>query len=100
MSTMRLPALAGRGIVLELDPEAPDALLGLDEGAADVMIPDDAQFEGNSGFPRVAMAAGTPESGTGTITSAGTGASRANCSPKPFRTHKHNARRGWSQAAK
>ncbi len=40
--------------MLELDAELPDALLGLDEGAADIVIADDAVFEGQSGFLRVA----------------------------------------------
>ena len=39
------------GAVLELDAELPDALLGLDEGAAHIMIADDAVFEGKPRIP-------------------------------------------------
>ena len=48
-STMRVAADdAGVGGVLEFDAELADALLGLDEGAADVVIADDAELEGHA----------------------------------------------------
>ena len=80
ISTIALAADdAGVGRMLELDAELADALLGLDEGAADVVIADDAEFERNAALLAKPMAAGTPESGIGTMTSASAGASRASC---------------------
>ncbi len=39
--------------MLELDAELADALLGLDEGAADVVVADDAEFERNFALRRI-----------------------------------------------
>ena len=44
--------------MLELDAELADALLGLDEGAADVVVADDAELEGNAALLRVADGGG------------------------------------------
>src|SRR5262249_59673483 len=41
------------GAVLQLHAELPDTLLWLDEGAADIVIPDDAIFEGQAGDLRI-----------------------------------------------
>ena len=80
ISTIALAADdAGVGRVLELDAERADALLGLDEGAADVVVADDAELERHARFLREADGGGTPESGIGTMTSASAGASRASC---------------------
>ena len=38
--------------MLELDAELADALLGLDEGAADVVVADDAELEGDAALLR------------------------------------------------
>ena len=49
---------AGVGGVLELDAELADALLGLDEGAADVVVADDAELEGDAALLGVADGGG------------------------------------------
>jgi hypothetical protein len=80
-STMRLPATTARlALCLSRTPSA-DLLGRLDEGAADIVVADDAELEGDAGGLREAERAGTPESGTGTTTSASTGASRGEFAP-------------------
>ena len=49
---------AGVGRVLELDAELADALLGLDEGAADVVVADDAELERDAALLRIADGGG------------------------------------------
>ena len=68
-------------IQLQLDAEVADRLRGLDERAADVVIANQPMPERNARFGRVAKAAATPESGTGTTMSASTGYSRASSRP-------------------
>src|SRR6186997_2618949 len=46
------------GAVLQLHAELPDALFGLDEGAADVVVADDAVFEGQARHLRIANGRG------------------------------------------
>ena len=53
---------AGIGRMLELDAERADALLRLDEGAADVVVADDAELEGDVGFLRKADGRGDARS--------------------------------------
>ncbi len=48
------PDLRLVGAVLQLDAKLTDALLGLDEGAADIVVTDDAELEGDTGFLRIA----------------------------------------------
>ena len=58
-STTRLSCNHGAvGIVLELDAERADGLGGLDEGAAHIVIADDAEFEGNAGLLGIAQGGG------------------------------------------
>jgi len=68
-------------VQLEADAEVADALLGLDEGTADVVVADEAEAEADAAFFAYPRAAVTPESGTGTTTSAGTPDSRASWRP-------------------
>ena len=66
ISTMRLPLTCALvGAVLELHAELADALLGLDEGAADIVIADDAVFEGDAGALRIADGRGHAGIGNG-----------------------------------
>ena len=42
------------GVELYLDSEVADRLLGFNEGPADIVIPDQAEFQGNSAFLGIA----------------------------------------------
>lgn len=69
------------GGMFHLDAQVTDLVGRLDEGAAHVVVADDAQFERIPLSAAKPMAEGTPESGTGTITSASTPLSRASSTP-------------------
>src|SRR5215831_19879958 len=58
------------GAVFEANPELTDLLARLDEGAADIVVADDAELIGNARLLGVADGRRTPESGTGITTSA------------------------------
>ena len=45
---------AAVGVVLQLDAHVADRIAGLDEGAADIVVADDAELEGNAGLLREA----------------------------------------------
>ena len=51
------------GIVLQLHAQVADLVTGLDEGAADIMAADDAQFKGNAALLGIADGAGHPAVG-------------------------------------
>ena len=53
------------GVELELDAEVADALFGLDEGAADVVVADESEAEGDAGFGGVAHGGGDAGVGDG-----------------------------------
>ena len=69
LSSMRTIALAaddaGVGRMLELDAELANALLGLDEGAPDVVIADDAELERQTRLACVADGRGHARVGNG-----------------------------------
>ena len=73
-------------LCLSLHAHVADAIAGLDEGAADIVVADDAEFEGMPAACAKPIAAGVPESGTGTTMSASTGLSRASSAPMRLRT--------------
>ncbi len=55
MRTIRLPATtAAVGVVLQPHAEFADRLCRLDEGAPDIMVADDAEFERDAGGLRIA----------------------------------------------
>ena len=59
ISTMRLPRMTlALAECLSLTPSCADALLGLDEGAADVVVADDAELERHVRFLREADGGG------------------------------------------
>ena len=87
MSTTRRPCGMRRyRVELDADAEVADRLLGLDEGAADVVVPNQTHLEGSSRGVGKAHGRRTPESGTGTTTSASAGCSSASRRPRSFRT--------------
>ncbi len=50
-STTRLPSIMRRlALCLQLDAHVADGVGRLDEGAADIVVADDAELEGNAGF--------------------------------------------------
>ncbi len=53
------------GVELHADAEVADALLGLDEGAADVVVADEAEVEGDAGLGGVAEGGGDAGVGDG-----------------------------------
>ncbi len=74
------------GIVLELDAEVADLVARLDERAPDIVRADDAEFERNARFLRIADRGGRTRIGTGMTRSASTGFSRASSAPIALRT--------------
>ena len=73
------------GIVLDLDPEIPDRLGGLDEGAPDIVIADQRRVIGDTRLLGITQSRRIPESRTGTTMSAVTDCSRASTRPSSLR---------------
>jgi hypothetical protein len=69
------------GVVLQPHAEMADVVGRLDEGAADIVVTDDAELERQARLGSVADRRRHAQSGTGTTTSAGTGLSVASCMP-------------------
>src|SRR6187455_1888981 len=74
------------GRVLHAHALIANRLCRLNEGTADIVIADNAKFVRYADSCAKPIAAGTPESGTGTITSALASASRASPAPMVLRT--------------